>query len=168
MTDLTINASPRTIRLKEYGVRSERPVSSSAPGAQQLLGVATASGTIIPGSLLQYASDGTFNVQTTAAKKCARVFAMENELIGKGIDDVYVQGDYLQAEHFDSGDWVLAYVAPSAVAISVGTLLVSDGAGGLRNVSVGSVDASEAIAVSMDALDNSAGTSIARLRVAII
>jgi hypothetical protein len=166
MADLTINAQPRTIRLKEYGVRHERPVSVSAPGNQQLLGAATPVGSIIPGALLSFASDGSFNVQTVPDKKCATVFALENELIGLGIDDVYKQGDYIQAEHFDSGDWVLAYVAPAAAAISIGTLLVSDATGGLK--ALGADDASEAIAVSMDAINNSGGTSIARLRVAML
>jgi hypothetical protein len=166
MADLTINASPRTIRLKGVGMREEHTVSASATGGQNLLGVVQAAGTLIPGALLAYMSDGSFNNQTVPDKKCATIFALENELFGLGIDDPYKQGDLIQAEHFNSGDWVLAFVAPAAAAIVVGSLLVSDALGGLKVI--GATDASEAIAVSMDALNNSGGASIARIRVSIL
>jgi hypothetical protein len=147
MVDLTINAKPRTIRLKDVGIRMERP----------------AGGTIKPGSLVYQTSSDTFLVHATAGGNTARIFALENELIGLGIDDNYVVNDYVQAEQFDSGDWVLAYVAASASAIVIGDRLESDGAGGLRKLASGTP-----LATSMDALDNSGGSAIARIRVAIM
>jgi hypothetical protein len=147
MTDLTIKSYPRTIRLKGVGTRMER--------------VATAA--VLPGSLVMLNATNNLVVHATAGGTTPAIFALENELIGKGIDDAYASGDYIQAEHFNSGDWVLGYVDAAAAAIAIGDQLESAGDGSLRKHVSGTP-----IAISMDALDNSAGASIARLRVDIL
>jgi hypothetical protein len=138
---------PRTIRLKGYGQRIEKP----------------AAGAITPGALLLLGSGNTFTINATAAVARAPIFALENELIGKGIDDNYASGDLVQAEHFHKGDWVLAFVAASATAIVIGDQLEADAAGGLRKFASGIP-----LAVAMEAVDNSAGGAIARIKVAIL
>jgi hypothetical protein len=146
MVDITINASPRTIRLKGIGTRLELP----------------AAGTILPGSICLLGSANTVTVWGTAGGHPPKLFALENELIGKGIDDNYVSGDLVQMEWFTSGDWVLAYVAAAATALTIGAFVEADGAGGVRLFASGTI-----LGVSMDALDNSGGANIARVRIAL-
>src|SRR5215831_10632106 len=116
MVDLTINTRPRTIRLGQPGVRLEKP----------------AGGAINPGHLVQLGSNDKFTVHNIAGKRAARIWALENELIGKDIDTAYASNDLCQAEHFDSGDWVLAKLAANATAVLEGDKLESAGDGTLR------------------------------------
>jgi hypothetical protein len=148
MVDATIKTSPRTIRLKGIGHRVERPTNT----------------TITPGMLVMLDSSDRL-VPCTRAKQTACMFAVENELFGKGIDDNYVTGDYVQAEHFAGGDWVLALLPANATAVVEGDLLVSNGDGTL--VRAGS-DYDAVLAVATQAVDNSAGGSAARIMVAMI
>src|SRR5258705_7427713 len=138
---------PRTIRLKDWGTRMEKP----------------AAGAITPGSLVVLSSADKFAINTVAAANVARIFALENELFGKGIDDNYAANDLVQAEQFDPGDWVLAYVAAAAAAIIIVDQLVADAAGGLRKLASGGPPA-----VAMDAIYNSGGRNLARIPVAIM
>lgn len=117
MTDKTLNTAPRTILLKGRGTRHE----------------AVADGTILPGSLLQFVSStGHLTVHSSAGARATRIFALENELFGLGIDDNYVSGDNVQAEFAWNGMWVNAAVAAGAAAIVTGDYLESAGDGTLR------------------------------------
>jgi hypothetical protein len=149
MVDKTINAEPRTIRLKGVGTRMEKSTLT----------------TITPGMLIT--PNGTDHVipHNVAAANTAAIFALENELLGKGIDDNYVTGDYVQAEHFSGGDWVLAILDASATAIVEGDLLQSAGDGSLEIVTS---SYGNAIAMAMESVDNSSGITIARIKVAIL
>jgi hypothetical protein len=149
MTDNTIKASPRTIRLKGVGRREERPCST----------------TITPGMLCRFTTADQFAVHNVAAKKCAPCFALENELFGKGIDDNYVSGDLVQTETFSGGDWALALLAAGATAIDEGDYLVSAGDGTLQKTTS---EYDDAIAVAMQAVNNSGGSDLARIMVMII
>jgi hypothetical protein len=151
MVDKTINAQPRTIRLKDYGIRMERP----------------AGGTILPGSLVALTRLDTFVVHPSASHKTTAMFALENELIGKGIDDAYVAGDLVQVEHFDQGDWVLALLPASATKVYEGDFLESAGDGTLQLVGADYQEGATAIAQAMETVDNSAGSAVARIKVAI-
>lgn len=152
MTDLTVNTRPRTIRLKGVGTRLERAASSGSSG-------------ILPGSLLRLHSDDTVDVHNISGKATAPIFAVENELFGKGIDDSYAANDYVQAEHFSGGDWVLATVAAGATAILEGDLLESNGDGTLKG---GGTDYTDPIAMAMESVDNSGGGTVTRIKVAIL
>ena len=151
MVDLTINARPRTIRLKEVGIRMERP----------------AQGTITPGNLVALTRSDGFIRHPSAGNKCSAMFALENELLGLGIDDNYVSGDLCQVEVFDAGDWVLATVAAAATKIWEGDYLESDGAGNLRLVGADYQEGASAIAQAMETIDNSGGGTVTRIIVAI-
>jgi len=147
MVDVTIKTAPRTIRLKGKGRRIER----------------AAGGTVTPGALVKLNSSDQLVVHATAGGSGAPIFAVENELLGLGIDDDYVSGDFAQAEHFGGGDWVLAYVAAAASAIVIGDQLESAGDGSLCKLASGTP-----LGVAMQAVDNSAGGAIARIQVALI
>lgn len=142
-----INVSPRTILLKGRGTRDERVANEA----------------IMPGSLIRCRSDGTFENSKAAGENIPRIFALENELFGLGIDDTYNQNDLVQAEMCGPPQWVLARVPASAAAIAVGATLQSNGDGTLVVVTSGTP-----LAVSMDTLNNSTSASAARIRVLVM
>ncbi len=152
MVDNTINTRPRTIRLKGVGRRIEK----------------VAQGTITPGNLVALTRSDGFIRHPSAANKTSAMFALENELIGLGIDDNYVANDYCQVEHFHQGDWVLATLAASATKVWEGDFLESDGAGNLRLVGADYQEGATAIAQAMETVDNSGGGTVARIMVAIV
>lgn len=147
MADLTINTNPRTIRLKGQGIRMERP----------------AAGVITPGHLVKLGSANSLTVQNTALLKCATIFALENELIGLGIDDNYVSGDNVQAEHMYPGQWVNALVATSAAALVIGDYVEPAADGTVRKLTTG-----VPLGLVLVAVDNSAQTSVARCQIALV
>lgn len=91
-----------------------------------------AGGTITPGMLLQLGSAGTVTAHATSGGKAVPImFALEDELQGKGIDDNYATGDVVQVWIPGRGDIVNAILTTSQ-NIAVGDLLVSSGSGRLR------------------------------------
>lgn len=150
-----------TILLKGRGIRKE----------------AIAGGTITPGDLVTLNSAGQLIRHATAKGANLRMFAVENDLVGKGIDDNYVVNDYAQAEILPAGGEVLAFVAAAASAIVIGDYLESDGAGGLRKLTPASqsgttpfavVTEGRAIAQAIQAVDNSGGAARARIKVTLL
>jgi hypothetical protein len=139
--------APRAILLRGRHIHEERP----------------AGGTITPGHLVQLNSSGQFVVHATAAVAAVPIFAVENDLVGKGIDDNYVVNDLCQAEHCSPGMEVNALIAAAAPAITKGDLLESAGNGTLRKVVAGI-----ALARSNETVDNSAGGAAVRLQVTIL
>lgn len=136
-----------------------------------------AAGTITPGHLIAVDSNGKYAVHGTAKGAAAPIFADIRDYEGKGIDDNYSANDFVQGEIVTSGAEVNALVAASASAIAKGDLLESAGDGTLRKrtadsqsgttpfaVTVGGV----AIAVALEAVDNSAGATPVRIRALII
>jgi hypothetical protein len=142
----------RTIRLKGVGRRIERPAGAA----------------ITPGHLIELTTANKFVVHSAANAKTAAIFALENELIGLGIDDNYAANDLVQAEHFKPNDWVNALVAASATAIAIGDYLESAGDGTLRLSGSQYTGELGSIAQAMEAVDNSAGITPARIKVAIV
>lgn len=88
-----------------------------------------AGGVITPGDLLERTSTGTVVRHAVAAGNALRLFAIENELQGNGIDVDYAANDTLQMMHFPPGGVVNAI---SSAAIAVGDFVESDGAGRVR------------------------------------
>jgi hypothetical protein len=114
-----------------------------------------AGGAITPGHLLKYASDGDFEVHSSAGGRAAPIFAGENELFGGDIDDAYASGDRVLGWHCAPGDEVYALVPAAAAAIVIGDYLESNGDGTLRKQASGAVSvATGAVTDDDDAASN--------------
>lgn len=150
-------AASRTILLKGDGQRFE---------------ALAAAGTIKPGHLLQLESDGDVAIHAVAADNAPAYFALENDLKGDTIDDAYASGDIVQYIHAARGAEIYAWVAAAAAAIVKGDYLESDGAGGLKKVATdAATDDTQrvsVVAMAVEAVDNSAGGSPARIRVRVL
>lgn len=137
-----------TILLKGRGVRKE----------------AIGSGVITPGHLLTLTSAGLLTVHATQGGYVAPLFAVENDLVGDTIDDNYASGDYIQAEYLRTGDEVLGLVAAGEAAIVIGDLLCSKGDGTLEKTDTGDI----VIAQALEAVDNSGGSAVVRIKAVIL
>lgn len=158
-------ATQRTIRLKGSGLRKEGLVATGV--------------TITPGMLVDTDSTGVI-LHGDAAENAVPAFAVENEVVGEGIDTDYVAESNCIYEVMQRGTEVHALVAASAVAIVEGDFLESDGAGMLRllvdepavadTVAVGLISNSRAanVARAMEAVDNSGGGVPARIIVEVV
>lgn len=93
----------------------------------------TASGAILPGMLLEYTTTGAVKAHSQAGKNTFKMFALEDELQGKGINDAYVNNDKVQAWIPYRGDEVLALLSDGENVV-IGDLLESDGFGRLRKI----------------------------------
>jgi hypothetical protein len=136
-----------------------------------------AGGTITPGHLVAINSAGKYVVHPTAKGHAAPIFAVENDLNGKGIDDNYVANDWVQADILQVGSEVNAIVAAGAAAITAGDYLESAGNGTLRKATAFSQLGSDTYAVTtagiivaqaLETLDNSGGSDPARLKVMVV
>lgn len=116
---------------------------------------------ITPGHLLAYDGNGELVKHATAAGQAARMFALERDEMGKGIDVAYAADDVVKVGHFHQGQRVYAFIA-SGQNIAKGAFLESAGDGTLRTGS--GVD----IAMAVEAVNNSAGPGDARIRVEIL
>lgn len=133
-----MNIAHNTIRLKKYSDVQEEHL---------------AGGTIYPGMLLiMSAADTVVAHNDDAPANCYAMFAVEDALQGKGIDDPYVTGDPVQVWIPYRGDWVYAILEDGA-NVSVGTFLESNGAGYLQAYTQGTP-----VAVAMEAMDLSGST----------
>jgi hypothetical protein len=91
----------------------------------------TAHAAITPGMLLQLNNDGTVQAHTAEGGNALPMFALEDELQGKGIDDAYASGDKVQVWIPGRGDVVNALLEDGQVA-AIGDWLESNGAGLLQ------------------------------------
>lgn len=105
-----------TIKIKKY---SDVVIERAAAAA------------ITPGMLVEFASTNTVQKHSTAAGKHSFMFALEDELQGKGINDNYAAGDRVQVWVAGRGDIVNALLKDEAT-ITIGTYLESDGLGKLQ------------------------------------
>lgn len=149
------SSTPNTIVLKGNGVRKER----------------LAGGTITPGHLVLINTSDQVVVHPNAAQNARKMFAVENDIEGEGIDDNYTSGDTVQFETFQPGDEVYALVAALATAVTIGAALESAGDGTLR---IQTADAASdqtqrdaVVAYAKEAVDNSGGSSVARIKVEV-
>jgi len=94
---------------------------------------AKGSGAIYPGMLLlPYV--GTLKIHDVTGGTVARCVALEDDLKGNDVDDVYTTANQIRAGWFLPGDDVVLLLA-SGVTVADGTLLESDGAGSVKLVS---------------------------------
>jgi len=152
-----------------------------------------ADGTITPGQIVEYtgtdtsAANDVFLGQrySTSAQKCNVRVALEQAKTGKTIDDDYDDGDYGETRTFQSGEEFYGLVfdgdnaAGSSADLSANAnisqgdrLVVYAGAGengNLRALDTGNGDSEGAALVeAKEDVDNSSGTSPARIRVEVL
>ena len=105
-----------TIKVKKYSDVIEEMVASAA---------------ITPGMLLIIESTGKVKAHNQADKDVFPIFALEDELQGKGINDAYAANDPVQCWIPYRGDIVNAILADGQKVV-IGDALTSDGYGRLK------------------------------------
>lgn len=98
-----------------------------------------AGGTITPGHLLQLGSANTVVVHANATKHAQKMFALEDELQGKGLTDNYSSGAPVQYNVCLPGEEVNALIKASE-NIAIGDKLESAGDGTLQKMVLSSAD----------------------------
>ncbi len=145
----------KTIVIRGKGIRKE----------------AAAGGVITPGHLIEKSSTGTVVVHNSGADNAMKLFAVENDLVGKGIDDDYASGDNVLYEACHSGMEVFALVIDGTAAILQAAFLESDGAGGVQTaVADAATDTDQRIAIigqALEAVDNSGGGAPVRIKMEV-
>lgn len=128
---------------------------------------ALANSDILPGNLIQLRSDGKVERHSTAGGKAERYFAIENALTGPNVFEngsgqtvatKYVSGDLVFGALVVPGGSVLA-VLKAGYNYTIGTKLVSDGAGKLQPASaLGSANVPNDIAIVWDTAKDLSGS----------
>lgn len=116
---------------------------------------------ITPGHLISYDGNGDW-VKNDTTSAVARVFALEREEFGHGIDDDYAIGDRVKAGAFSQGDRVYAFT-PSGQNLSKGDRLEPTSNGRLKILA-----SATPIAIVLEDKNNSAGPGDARIRIQIL
>lgn len=127
-----------------------------------------AGGAVLPGHLIALGSAGTVAVHGTANGAVYPMFAVEDELQGKTIDDAYSAGNLVFAWIPTRGDVVNALLC-TGETVAVGDMLCSHGDGTLEKFVSADVAAitSPVVGIAVEALANASG-SAQRLLVKII
>jgi hypothetical protein len=110
------STSPNTIKLKKY---------------LDIINEYEANATITPGMLIELMSTGKVRAHSTSGGNAVRMFALEDELQGNGIDDNYSAADRVQCWNAVPGEEVYAILADGET-IAIGDFLESNGAGLLQ------------------------------------
>lgn len=118
---------------------------------------------ITPGDFLERSLIGSYQRQSTAGQPGPKLVALEQDLIGQGIDDDYAVGESVRAVYATPGNWIYAFVPAGAAAIVVGDDLQFDGTGCLIKAVAGTV-----VATSLQDVNNSAGASKARIEIEMV
>ena len=131
-----------------------------------------AGGTITPGMLLEENSEGKVVAHSNAGEFAEKMFALEDELQGKGIDDDYASGDKVQCWIAGRGDQVYAILADGQ-NVAVGDILESDGNGALEKAVAETASATtypgSVVAVALEAVDTTnSAVATARIKVRVI
>jgi len=115
-----------------------------------------AGGGITPGMLIELASTGKVVAHNSAGVTALPMFAKEDELQGKGINDAYILDDKVQVFFPQRGDQVLGILADGE-NVAIGDLLESNGEGFLQKHVLGSALVVEApqviVGVATEAVD---------------
>lgn len=128
---------------------------------------------ITPGHLIEVMSTGKVRVHAAADGNCLPMFAIEDDLQGKTIDEAYVAADRVQCWIPQRGDQVNAILADEET-VAIGDFLVSAGGGELKKFDVAaSAAVIEApaliVGVALTALDlsSSSAASVANTRIVV-
>jgi len=119
-----------------------------------------ASEAITPGHLIERLSTNEVRKHATAAGNTARMFALEREEMGQGVEVDYAIGDKVKAGTFPPGTRVAAYLA-SGQNVNIGDKLESAGNGTLRILAAG-------VALATSCEDTGALTVATRVAVEIL
>lgn len=135
---------PNTIKIKKYSDVIEEWIANAA---------------ITPGMLVQLMSTGKVRVHATANGNAIPMFALEDELQGKGIDDAYAAADPVQVWIPTRGDQVYALLSDGEKVV-IGDFLASNGDGYLQKFVGGDSNANEElpleiVAMALEAIDRS-------------
>ena len=131
---------PNTIALKGGFIRKELEAAAA----------------ITPGHMVEITSAGLCQVQSGLALAAQRAFALENDLVGKGIDDAYAVSETVQFGVCERGAEVYAWLDGNQ-SVAIGTKLGPGGDGSL--VELGSLEEGAVCAIALETVDNSAGSS---------
>jgi hypothetical protein len=125
-----------------------------------------ASGAIRPGMLIEPVPASSTNqarAHSTAGGTASPIFALEDDLQGRGIGTDYADGEMVEAGVFRTGDWVNALIA-DAEDIAWGDKLESNGDGYLREVdtdpSVGTIGVGSVVAWAREAKDMTGSSGV--------
>ena len=113
-----------------------------------------ASEAITPGHLVEFGGANDLRKHATEAGPARKAFALENDLVGEGIDDAYASGDTVKYAVFLPGSEVNALLDGGENA-SKGSQLMSSGDGSLKVVET-EAQQDSIIAWAIEAKDNSA------------
>jgi hypothetical protein len=148
--------APKTILLKGDGLFKERVTG----------------GAVTPGHLVTLNSAGAVVVHNAANANAYPMFALEDEAQGKKISENYASGERITYVIPQRGAEIYALVPPSAAAIAVGDILISNGDGTLKKDTAPTVSANNVdrvVARALEAVDNSGNpSSPARIIVEIL
>lgn len=125
-----------------------------------------AGGVIIPGHLVEITSSNTFVVHATADGAAVPVFALENAIVGRGVDDAYASGETVHAGYFPRGAVVYAWLEDGTAA-SIGDELSSNGAGALQKPTVDASLVTTAIVAKAEEAVTASGAN-ARIKVRVV
>ena len=132
---------PNTIKLKNFSDVNEEIV---------------AAGTIYPGMLVERTSANKVQAHSTAGGNALQMFACEDALQGKTIDQTYVSTDPVQVWFPGRGDHVYAILADDN-DVAIGDFLESDGNGYLQKHAADVSDApnvtNQIVAKALEAVD---------------
>lgn len=119
---------------------------------------------ITPGALLERTSAGLVQACTATTGAVLPMFALEDELQGKGIDDNYAVSAQIQCWIPGRGDMVYALLEDGE-DVEIGEFMESAGNGKLQVLTTG-----QPIAVAVEAVDDSgsSGTDTGRIIVQIV
>lgn len=90
-----------------------------------------ASAAITPGDLIEFGGSNDLQVHSVVGGPARKAFALENDLVGKGVDDAYTAGDTVQYGVFQPGAEAYCRLAATETC-SKGDFLESAGNGRLQ------------------------------------
>lgn len=124
-------------------------------------------GVITPGMLVELNSDGNVIPHATQGGNASPHFAVENAILGDGIDvDYEDEGETVLIGKANTGDVVNALLA-AGQDISIGELLQSAGNGYLEVYSSSTPPPLRPVARAIEAIDNDPGTGGAAVRILV-
>jgi hypothetical protein len=132
-----------------------RPSRIHLKGQASQFEEALAAGVIRPGHLVKLNVDGDVIPHNIVLGQAERMFALEDALQGRGIDDDYASGERVFILIASPGDQVLAWLA-FGQSVQKGDFLGSDGAGHLIDSQESGFTAGhDSVAVALETIDNS-------------
>ena len=123
-----------------------------------------AGGTLKPGMLVMENSSGQAVVHGTAGGFAERMFVQEDALQGKTIDDTYSSGDRVSLAIEQRGSMTQALLLAGS-NYTVGTLLISDGAGRLKPTTGSPADTIGVIITAVDLSASGAADTLGEISV---